>query len=80
MPRHEGVSLPELPRKKRDRRVCRSVGGKSEDIQIARRCFTDTFIVHFPARYFADDKRVARSFGEAFHCLFKMWLLEDTLD
>ena len=79
LPRHKGVAPPELSGKKRDRPVGRWEG-KSEDIQIARRCFTDTFIVHFPARHFTDDKRMARSFGEAFHCLFKMWLLEDTLD
>ena len=79
LPRHKGVAPPELSGKKRDRPVGRWEG-KSEDIQIARRCFTDTFIVHFPARHFTDDKRMARSFGKAFHCLLKMWVLEDTLD
>ena len=33
---------------------------------MAGRCFTDTFIVRFPARHFTDDKCVSRSFEEAF--------------
>ena len=40
--------------------------GKIEDIQMAGRCFTDTFIVRFPARHFSDDKCVGRSFEKAF--------------
>ena len=52
--------------------------GKSEDIQMAGRCFTDTFIVRFPARHFSDDKCVGRSFEEALPCPFWTRVLTET--
>ena len=67
MSRHEGVPSSQkkagLTGKKRP--VWRAEG-KSEDTQKAGRCFTDTFIIRFPARHFAHDKRAGRSFEEAF--------------